>query len=92
MGNVLMSAAILFAGLTHAACLSLLFFTQPVFDRYQKEVLFPVVREAWELKWEGTVSCACKFLVELTLKKCVFNFSSITSLMFGMSGKALIES
>ena len=60
MGNILMSAAILFAGLTHAAvaemaaCLGLLFFSQPVFDRYQKEVLFPVVQEAWELEREGT--------------------------------------
>ena len=48
MGNVLISAAILFAGLTQAAvaemaaCLGMLLFTQPQFDRYQKEVSFPV--------------------------------------------------
>ena len=57
MGNVLISAAILFTGLTHsrvaemAACLGLLFYTQPV---YQKEVLFPVIQEAGQLEREGT--------------------------------------
>ena len=61
MGNLLMSAAILFAGLTHkavadmAACLGLLFFTQPVFDQNQKEILFPVIEEAWDLERQGTV-------------------------------------
>ena len=61
LGNVLMSAAILFAGLTHkavadmAACLGLLFFTQPVFDQNQKEILFPVIEEAWDLERQGTV-------------------------------------
>ena len=62
LGNVLISAAILFAGLTHkavadmAACLGLLFFTQPVFDQNQKEILFPVIEEAWDRERQGTVT------------------------------------
>ena len=37
------------------ACLGLLFFTQPVFDQNQKEILFPVIEEAWDLERQGTV-------------------------------------
>ena len=57
IGNVLISAAILFTGLTHsrvaemAACLGLLYVTQLMIKCYQKEVLFPVMKEAWE-QWE----------------------------------------
>ena len=60
MGNVVISAALFFTGLTHsrvaemAVCLGLLYFTQPMINSYQKEVLFPVVKEVWELEREGT--------------------------------------
>ena len=56
MGNLLISAVILFAGLTHkavadmTACPGLLLFTQPVFDENQKEVIFPIIKEVWDLE------------------------------------------
>ena len=59
LGNALLSAAILFTGLTYTAvaelatCLGLLFCTRPVFDRHQRDTLLPVIQEAWNLEREG---------------------------------------
>ena len=59
LGNVLLSAAILFSGLCYTAvcdmarCLGLQFLSRTVFCAYQKKTLVPVIQEAWELEREG---------------------------------------
>ena len=59
LGNMLLSAAILFPGLSYtsvsdlARCLGLLFLSHSTYYENQKTTLFPVLQEAWELEREG---------------------------------------